>query len=125
MGTKNRLEEMGKWLKEQGPVLGLFLYTEGMSTCQVAWVLRELEVNVSHVAVGEWVHRYSQRVDPKALWLPGLPWTLTVDDTALGLAKRKVWLFLVADPLKGRIVYAEPYTSEEYIGSMGAGLGGW
>jgi len=86
------LKEIGKWLKEQGPVLGLFLYTEGMSTRQVAWVLRELGVKVSHVAVWEWVHRYSQGVDPKALWLPGLPWTPIVDDTALGLGKRKVWL---------------------------------
>ncbi len=88
--------------------MSLFLYTEGMSTRQVAWVLEELGVNVSHVAVGEWVHRYSQRVDPKALWLPSLPQTLIVDGTALRLGKQKVWLFLVDDPLRGRIIYAEP-----------------
>ena len=64
------MKEIGKWLKEQGPVLGLFLYTEGMSTRQVAWVLRELGVKVSHVAVWEWVHRYSQGVDPKLCGSP-------------------------------------------------------
>ncbi|MCD6320665.1 hypothetical protein J7L84_00250 [Candidatus Bipolaricaulota bacterium] len=47
-----------------------FLYTEGMSTRQVAWVLRELGVKVSHVAVWEWVHRYSQGVDPKLCGSP-------------------------------------------------------
>jgi len=88
--------EMGRWLKEEGIIqrertdaemiaLALFLYTKGLSTRQVARVLRQLGVKVRHVAIWNWVHKYSQRVDPKALWLSHLPRTLIVDDTALQL----------------------------------------
>ena len=59
-------------------------------------------MKVSHVAIWNWVHKHSQRVDPKALWLPRLPRTLIVDDTVLQLGKRKVWLFLYAEPYTGR-----------------------
>jgi len=121
MGRKNPLEEMGRWLKEQGVVkrertnaelvaLALYLYTKGLSTRQVARVLRQLGVEVSHVAVWKWVHKYSQRVDPKALWLPHFPRTLIVDETALQLGRRRIWLFLAADPLRRGIVYTEPFS---------------
>jgi transposase-like protein len=118
--ARNPLEEMGRWLKEQGIIqrerteasmvaLALFLYAKGLSTRQVAQLLRQLGVKVSHVAVWNWIHKYSRRIDPKVLWLPQLPQTLIVDETALQLGSRRIWLFLATDPERKMIVYAEPY----------------
>jgi len=142
MAARNPLEEMGRWLKEQGIILrertsaelialALFLYTKGLSTRQVARVLEQLGVKVSHGAVWNWVHKYSQRVDPKALWLPQLPQTLIVDDTALQLGRRTIWLFLATDPQCRAIVYAEPYAGrsqwdgEEFPQTIRRLYGGW
>jgi len=131
MGAKNPLEEMGRWLKEQEVIkrertdaklvaLAFLLYTKGLSTRQVAWVLRQLGVRVSHVAVWKCVHKYSQGMDPKALWLPHLLWTLIVDETLLQLGERKIWLFMATDPLQRGIAYAEPLLGGAN-GSMGDG----
>ena len=81
MSCRNPLEGMGRWLKEQGVIrrertdaemiaLALFLYTKGLSTRQVARVLGQLGVKVSHIAVWRWVHKYIQMVNPKALRSP-------------------------------------------------------
>jgi transposase-like protein len=140
--VRNPLEEMGRWLKEQGIIrrertsaewvaLALFLYTQGLSTRQVARVLQPLGVRVSHVAVWNWVHKYSRRVNPKALWLPPLPPTLIVDDTALQLGSRRIWLFLATDPERRAIVYAEPYAGrsrwdvEEFLQTIRRLYGRW
>ncbi len=140
--VRNPLGEMGRWLKEQGIVrrertdaemiaLALFLYTKGLSTRQVARVLGQLGVKVSHVAVWRWVHKYSQRADPKALWLPRLPQTLIVDDTSLQLGSRRIWLFLATDPGQRAIVYAEPYVGrsqwdvEGFLQTIRRLYGGW
>ena len=142
MAARNPLEEMGRWLKEQGIIqrertsadliaLALFLYTKGLSTRQVARVLQQLGVRISHVAVWKWIHKYAQRVDPKALWLPQLPRTLIVDDTALQLGSRTIWLFLATDPGRRAIVYAEPYAGrsqwdvEEFLQTIRRLYGGW
>jgi transposase-like protein len=142
MAISNPLEEMGRWLKEQGIIqrerteaslvaLALFLYTKGLSTRQVARVLQQLGGKVSHVAVWTWVHKYSQRVDPKALWLRRLPRTLIVDDTALQLGSRRIWLFLATDPERRAIVYAEPYAGrsqwdvEEFLQAIHRLYGSW
>jgi putative transposase len=142
MAARNPLEEMGRWLKEQGIIqrertdasliaLALFLYTKGLSTRQVARVLRQLGVRISHVAVWNWIHKSSQRVDPKALWLPQLPPTLIVDDTALQLGSQRIWLFLATDPERRAIVYAEPYAGrsqwdvEEFLQTIRRLYGRW
>jgi transposase-like protein len=142
MAARNPLEEMGRWLKEQGIIqrertdasliaLALFLYTKGLSTRQVACVLQQLEVRISHVAVWNWIHKYSRRIDPKALWLPQLPPTLIVDDTALKLGSRTLWLFLATDPRRRAIVYAEPYAGgsqwevEEFLQTIRQLYGKW
>ncbi len=60
---------MGQWLKEQGVIqrertdmkmiaLALFLYTKGLSTRQVARVLGQLGVKVSHVTVWNYVCKW-------------------------------------------------------------------
>ncbi len=140
--VRNPLEEMGRWLKEQGIVRRkrtdaetiasvLFLYTKGLSTRQVARVLGQLGVKVSHVTVWRWAHKYSQRADPKALWLPRLPQTLIVDDTSLQLGSRRVRLFPAADPGRRVIVYAEPYPrrsqwdAEKFLGAIRRLYGRW
>jgi len=142
MTARNPLEGMGQWLKEQGDppagadeaervALALFLYMKGLSTRQVARVLQQLGVKVSHGAVWNWVHKCAQRVDPKALGLPQLPPTLIVDDTALQLGSRQIWLFLATDPGRRAIVFAEPYAGRSqwevedscrrFVGSMEGG----
>ena len=59
---------MGKWLKEQGPVedrcrisgIGPFPVHRGDKHMPGSLGSEAVGVNMSHVAVGEWVHRYSQ-----------------------------------------------------------------
>jgi transposase-like protein len=109
----------------------LFLYTKGLSPRQVARVPKQLGVKVSHVAVWNRIHKSSQRIDPKALWLPQLPQTLIVDDTTLQLGSRQIWLFLATDPRRRAIVYAEPYPTrsqgdvEEFLQAIRRLYGGW
>ena len=70
---------------------------------------------------------------PEALWLPGLPQTLIVNDTALGLAKAEGMapLFWLLNLLRGGIVYAEFYTGrsqwdvERLLRKIHRLYGGW
>jgi transposase-like protein len=75
--------------------LALFLYTRGLSTRQVARVLEQLGVKVCHVAGWGWVPKYSQRVDPKALWTLQAPQTLIVYETVLQLGRQPILALLV------------------------------
>ncbi len=89
------------------------------------------KLRVSHVAVWRWVHKFSRRADPKALWLPRLPQTLIVDDTSLQLASRRIWLFLATDPGRRGIVYAKLYVGrsqwvvEGFLQAIRRLYGGW
>lgn len=89
--------------------LALSLYTLGLSTTQVSHLLKQLGVEVSNVSVWNWVHKYSQRVDPQELPPRDSPQVWIVDDTALQLGRDQIWLFLATEPGCKAIVYAEPY----------------
>ncbi len=74
----------------------IYLYLLGLSLRQTARALEALGFARSHEAARQWVHRLASRAEE--LVLSERTDTAIIDETAVNVAGRQVWLWLAIEP---------------------------
>ena len=73
----------------------IYLYLSGLSLRQTARTLQALNITRSHEAVRQWVHRLADRAEE--LVLNEKADTAIVDETAVNVAGRNIWLWIAIE----------------------------
>jgi len=87
-------------LREQTPIemvfYAIYLYLSGLSLRQTSRALQTLGFARSHEAVRQWVHRFADRAGN--LILREKADIAIVDETAVNVGGRQVWLWIAIEP---------------------------
>ena len=87
-------------LRERTPLeitlYAIYLYLSGLSLRQTARTLRAIGISRSHEAVRRWVHRLADKA--QQLILEERARVAIVDETAVNVGGKQVWLWLAIEP---------------------------
>ena len=87
-------------LRERTPLevtlYAIYLYLSGLSLRQTARTLRAIGISRSHEAVRRWIHRLASRA--QQLILREHARAAIVDETAVNVGGKQVWLWLAIEP---------------------------
>lgn len=96
--------------------LGILLYASGLSFRKTAYVLSQIEEEITHVSVWKWVQKHGNGLRARLYLDNGdIPEILVVDETKIQIGSKQHYLYAAICPDSKRIIYAEIYPMRNYL----------